>query len=200
MLKEDFWETLNELGDAFGLNLKEARIAVYWSVLKDIPSGDWTKAVQGLLRNADRFPTIKQILAAYADVRDDLNREDSGLGDPECKDCYGEGRIYFIRTFPDMKDLDGNLIPYEWMGRCAACASDRGNMKIAAVWRGRLEQNPNVIRILNQKPADKPLPRVMVSEKDLDVEFGVIDEAEEKYRREERLAILDEQRRSIQNE
>lgn len=154
-----------------------------------------------LVRRGDRFPTIKKLLETYDEIRDDLAKGNSGAGDPDCPDCYGEGRLYILRTYPDMKDATGKLVPYELMCRCGRCSRDRGNRKIPASDRGRIEQNPNVIKILNEKPSEKPLPKMAVTEKDLSIEFGsMVDDEELRFKEAERKAILEEQRRSLGNE
>jgi hypothetical protein len=192
MLKEDFWQSLTEIGDSFGITLKEPRIESYWKYLKHIPSAEWPATVNAVNKYGDRFPTIRKILEVYHDVRSDRSamQGDSGAGDPDCPDCYGEGRIYFMRTYEDMRDAHGDLIPYETMGRCARCSMNRGNRRIGAIWLGKLEDNPNVIKVLNEAPAEKPVPKKMLTKKELAVEFGEIDEEELRFREEERRAIL----------
>jgi hypothetical protein len=197
MLTDDFEEGLKDLSLAFGIALKPGRIEVYQKMLKHIPLDGWTILVKQHIRRGDRFPTIKQLLESWDEIREDRVEGDSGAGDPDCPDCYGEGRLYFMRTYEDMRDAHGDLIPYETMGRCARCSMNRGNRRIGAIWRGKLEDNPNVIKILNEAPAEKPVPKKMLTEKELAVEFGEIDEEELRFREAERRAILEEQRRSL---
>lgn len=194
MLLDVFESDLKKLAAGFGANLKEERIEAYWDHLQHIPSDDWVRIMSFAIRKCERFPSIKFFLECYEETRSESpDKEDPGAGDRDCPDCHGEGRLYIKRTYPDMIMNNGEPMIYEMMARCGTCCRHRGNKKIPAVDRARLEANPNVIEVepnLNEQlkePAKK-----LVTEDDFDFlkPFDVEDDEERRFKEEERLAIL----------